>query len=283
MNKSFGAAVGALCMVVLAGTALAQDDSQATPPDNSQVVARVDGVEVTRGDVVAAQQQLPQQYQQIPLEQIWKPLLDQVINGKLIAGAAKKDSLDQTDAYKQQMAALSDQVLQQLYLQDEVDKQITDQALQDAYKEWSAQYVASGAGDEVHASHILVKTEDEAKAVITRLDNGEDFAAVAKDVSIGPSAPNGGDLGWFHHDDMVPEFADAAFALKPGEISGPVHSQYGWHVIKVEDRRTGDVPSFDDTKQQLMNDLASKAIDAEVKRLHESADIEILVPQATAE
>lgn len=277
MLKIVGAAFGALCMVALAGTALAQTSSQASQPDNSQVVARVNGAAITRGDMLLAQQSWPQQYRNLPLDQVWKPLLKQVINSRLIAQAAQKDGLEKTDAYKQQMAELSDEVLQQLYVKGIVEKKITDQALHDAYKKWAAKYVASGAAEEVHARHILVKTEAEAKTVIKRLNNGEDFAKIAKEVSIGPSAANGGDLGWFHRTDMVPKFADAAFALKDGQISAPVHTQYGWHVIQVEGHRTGKVPSFEATKQRLTNQLARTIISTELAQLHDGADIKILV------
>ena len=126
------------------------------------------------------------------------------------------------------------------------------------------------------ARHILVEKEDDAKAIIAALDKGADFATLAKEKSTDPAKDNGGDLGFFSREDMVPEFADAAFKLQKGEYTKtPVHSQFGWHVIKVEDRRTAAPPSFEDSKQQLTNELAREVIGAKIKDLRSGAKIEM--------
>ena len=128
--------------------------------------------------------------------------------------------------------------------------------------------------EEVHARHILVATEDEAKAVAEEIAAGADFAETAKARSTGPSGPRGGDLGWFAKGAMVPEFADAAFALKPGEVSAPVQTQFGWHVIKLEDRRVKPAPTFEEMREELTQQLQTKAAEAAVLAARESAEVE---------
>jgi len=273
MKRSW-AALGALIAVAFAVPAPAQEN---------EVVARVNGAEITRDDVAAAIQELPPEYRQMPVEALWEPMLNQLIERKLIVAAAKAEGIDQSEAYREQMASLSEQVLQQLYMQSEVDGAVDEAEVEAAYEGWAADYAASGAGEEVRARHILVGTEEEAQALVARLEAGEDFAELAMETSTGPSGPEGGDLGWFRRGDMVPEFEEAAFALQSGELSGPVQSPYGWHVIKLEERRTGAVPGFEEIAPQLRSDLAREAIYAELDRLRAAAEIEILEPEAAAE
>ena len=135
----------------------------------------------------------------------------------------------------------------------------------------------------VNARHILVNTKEEAEALIERLNDGEDFAALAQEASIGPSGPDGGDLGFFKKEDMVPEFADAAFALEPGEISGPVESPFGWHVILVEERRDAEPPQLPEVANQLSNQIAQDIIGEKIESLRADADIEILLPEPAPE
>lgn len=271
----FRAAVGALCLALLAAPATAQD--------SNEVVATVDGVEVTRDEVAAAIQQLPAEYQQMGVEILWEPMLKQVIDRKLVVAAARDEGLDESEDYKAQMTRLGDQVLQQLFFRQVMAEPVPEEELQAAYETWAADYTVSGSGDEIHARHILVGSEAEARAVIERLEDGEDFAAVAADASIGPSGPDGGDLGWFRRGDMVPEFSDAAFALEPGAISGPVQSPFGWHVIKVEERRAVQVPAFEEVAPQLEAQIVEERIYDRIESLRAGAEIEILVEPATTE
>ena len=262
------AAVGALCLAVFALPALAQE--------GDEVVARVDGAEITRDDVVAAIQGLPAEYQQIPIETLWEPMLNQVIDRKLVVAAAQAQGLEESEAYRDQMAMIGEQVLQQLYMQHVMSAEVSDEELQAAYETWAADYAASGQGEQIHARHILVESEEEAQALVERLEAGEDFATLAQEASTGPSGPDGGDLGWFGHEEMVPEFADAAFALQAGEISGPVQSPFGWHVIKVEERRSAPVPGFDEMAATLRGQIAEQAIYDRIDALRADADIEIV-------
>lgn len=246
--------------------------------DGNDVVARVNGVDVTRDDVATAILQLPPEYQQVPMEVLWAPILEQVIDRKLLAEAAIEDGLDENQAFQQQINLLREEMLQQAYLQQQVDAGLTTEALEAAYEQYVADFDGSDAAQEIHARHILVTTEDEANALIERLDDGEDFAELAMEASIGPSGPDGGDLGFFKKEEMVPEFGDAAFALEPGETSQAVESPFGWHVIKVEERREASAPAFEEIASQLSNELAEKLITEEIDQLRADADIEMLEP-----
>ena len=181
------------------------------------------------------------------------------------------------------MTLLREELLQQMYLQAQVDENLSEEALDEAYQQFVADYEAQGGGEEVHARHILVATEEEAAALVERLNAGEDFATLAQENSIGPSGPDGGDLGFFKKEDMVPEFGDAAFALEPGETSGPVESPFGWHIIQVEERRAAPPPELTEVAGQLSNQIAQKIVTDEIERLRGEAEVEILLPEPAPE
>jgi len=158
-------------------------------------------------------------------------------------------------------------------LQQEAKTALTDEALRQTYDE----AVKSMSGqEEVRARHILVESEDEAKAILEQLKGGADFATVAKEKSKDPGAAEGGDLGYFTKDQMVPEFADVAFKMYPGQLSNPVKTQFGWHVIKVEDKRTRQPPEFEKVKDQIEAYLARKAQSDFITKLRQSAKVERL-------
>jgi len=246
-------------------------ETQALPPGNP-VVARVDGVELRLSDVEAAQQNLPPQAKKLPLEQIYPTLLDRLVDGMLITKAGRKERLDQDPEVQSRLKQYEDRLIQEAYINRMLKPAETEDRLRTRYDTFLKEKPAQ---DEVHARHILVKTEAEAKSVIAELDKGADFAVLAKKYSTDPGAESGGDLGYFKHDDMVKEFADAAFALSPGQYSKtPVKTEFGWHVIKVEDRRVGKPPSFEEAREQLSRDLAHEIIDAKLQDLRGAAKIE---------
>ena len=214
---------------------------------------------------------------------MFEPILQQVIDRKLLALAGKDSGIEDSEAYSQQIALMREELQQQMYLQSEVDKGLTEEALDEAYQQYVDDYGAQGAGEEVHARHILVATEEEAAALVERLDSGEDFATLAQENSIGPSGPDGGDLGFFKKEAMVPEFGEAAFALEPGETAGPVESPFGWHVVRVEERRSAPAPELAEVTAQLSNEIAQQIITEEIDRLRDDADIEILLPEPEPE
>jgi peptidyl-prolyl cis-trans isomerase C len=265
----------------LAAASLALGLLLATPPLSAQpapaktddpVVARVNGHELHRSDVEMAQRSMPEQYQQVPLPQIYPMLLDQLVGGMLIAEAGRKDKLADDPEVKQRLARLEDRVIQEIYIKRAVQAAATDAKLHEQYDKFVK---AQPGNEEISARHILVATEDEAKAIIVDLGKGADFASLAKQKSTDPAKDTGGDLGYFTRDSMVPEFSEAAFKLGKGEYTKtPVHTQFGWHVIKVEDRRTAPPPSFEDSKDELTNEVAREVITAKIKALKDGAKVE---------
>ena len=236
------------------------------------IVAKVNGLKIYKSMLVSAQRLLPQQYQKIPLEQIYPALVDTVIDMKLSAADARRRNLHKTGDFKVLMARIEDQMLQRTALQNEIDKALTDEALKKRYNDLIKK---SETSSELRARHILVKTESDAKAIIKELNEGADFEAMAKNKSTGPSGPNGGDLGFFGKGQMVPEFEKAAFALDKGEItSSPVKTQFGWHIIKVEGYRKTEPPTFASVKQKLETEISQEVSAAYVSALRKLAKIE---------
>jgi len=245
--------------------------AQDMPPDNT-VVARVDGTELRLSDVKAAQQNLPPQAQKLPLEKIYPMLLDRLVDGMLIAEAGRKEHLDRDPEVQDRLKHYEDRLVQEAYVNRAIKEAETEDALKARYQTFLKE---KPAHEEVHARHILLATEAEAKSVIAELDKGADFAALAKKYSKDPGAQSGGDLGYFGHDDMVKEFADAAFALSPGQYTKtPVKTEFGWHVIKVEDRRAGKPPSFEEAREQLRRDIANEIIETKLHALRDAAKVE---------
>src|SRR5215831_9860008 len=263
--------------VLLAADRPAPQASPSTPmpapmPPGSTIVARVDGTELHLSDVEAAQQSLPPQAQKLPLEQIYPMLVDRLVDGMLIAKAGRKEHLDQDPEVQSRLKRYEDRLIQEAYVNRALKQAETEDRLRTRYETFLKDKPAQ---EEVHARHILLSTEAEAKSVIDELNKGADFAALAKKYSKDPGAETGGDLGYFGHDDMVKEFADAAFALSPGQYSKtPVKTEFGWHVIKAENRRTGKPPSFEEAREQLSRDLAHEIIDAKLHDLRGAAKIE---------
>jgi peptidyl-prolyl cis-trans isomerase C len=277
-------ALGLVCAAGLAAdhAAMAADQPPAPPtasvlapsplPPPNTVVARVNGTELHLSDVEAAQQNLPPQAQKLPLEQIYPMLLDRLVDGALITEAGRKEHLEQDPELQVRLKRYEDRLIQEAYLNQAIKAAETEDQLKARYQTFAKD---TAGREEVHAQHILVKTEDEAKSVIAELDKGADFGELAKKYSTDPSASSGGDLGYFGHDDMVKVFTDAAFALSPGRYSRtPVKTEFGWHVIKVEDRRAGKPPSFEEAREQLSRDLAHEIIDAKLQNLRGAAKIE---------
>jgi peptidyl-prolyl cis-trans isomerase C len=241
-------------------------------PPGSTVVARVDGTELHLSDVEAAQQSLPPQVQKMPLAQIYPMLLDRLVDGMLITEAGRKDHLDHDPEVQLRLKRYEDRLIQEAYL----NKAIKDAETEDQLKARYQTFAKEKAGhEEVHARHILVKTEAEANAIIAELGKGADFAELAKKDSTDPGGKSGGDLGYFGHDDMVKEFADAAFALPPGQYTkAPVKTEFGWHVIKAEDHRVSTPPSFDEARKEVSQLVAHDVVDAKLKELRSSAKVE---------
>jgi len=235
------------------------------------VVATVNGDKITKSQIEAAYQRLPQQYQQVPMDQLFPALVDSVIDTKLAAADARAKKLHEEADFRMQMKRIEDQLLQRVVLEKEMTRDVSDADMKARYDK-----MVAGLSDkeEVHARHILLKTEKDASEVIKELDKGGDFAELAKKKSTGPSGPNGGDLGFFGKGQMVPEFETAAFAMKTGEHSKqPVKTQFGFHVIKVESRRKVEVPTMDSVAQQLRSEISQERGADYVEGLRKNAKI----------
>ncbi|MGQ3070697.1 MAG: peptidylprolyl isomerase [Ferrovibrionaceae bacterium] len=237
------------------------------------VVARVNGAEIRRDDVMKAIETLPAQYRQLPKEVLFDRMRDQLVTAKLIDQAAEKAKLGDDPEVKRQMAEVRERIIQQVYLTRAVEAELTDAVLKKKYDEMIK---AQPAKEEVHARHILVRDEAEAKKVIAELEKGGNFAELAKKYSIDGSSGQGGDLGYFTREVMVPEFSTAAFALKnKGDYTHtPVKSQFGYHIILLEDKRTAPPPAFDEVKEQIKQDMAQELIVAKMAELRKGAKVE---------
>jgi len=238
-----------------------------------EVVAKVNGAAITRAELDYFASELGERIDQVPAEARDNILIEQMIARQLIAQAAEKQKLDQSEEFRSRQSYYRLRALQEVYLSQVIEASITDAALKKTYEEGLAKLEPEF---DVHARHILVKTEKEAKAILKELQGGADFIEMAKTKSIGPSNVKGGDLGYFDQGQMVPAFAKAAFALKAGELSPPVKTRFGWHLIKVEDVRKKPAPTFEALRDSMrLALLRNQAIDT-VKKLREQAKIEII-------
>jgi peptidyl-prolyl cis-trans isomerase C len=257
---------------VVAMLAILAPAGWAATSEEDPVVAKVNGTEIHRSQALEVRRRLPQQMQQVPDDLILPVLVNIVIDTQLVAAEARRQNLQNDPEVREQMAKLEDLILEQFLVNRVIEKVLTDEAVQKRYEKMVEE---TKGEEEVHARHILVEKEEDAKALIAELKKGADFAELAKGKSTGPTGPSGGDLGYFGKGDMVPAFSDAAFALKPGAFTEePVQTQFGWHVIKVEDRRAKQPPAFDEVADQIRGDLAREARAAYIEQLREKATIE---------
>ena len=255
----FGAA---LVACVATGAARAEDPSADT------VVATVNGKDSTLGHMIAMRENLPPQYLQLDDQALFTGILDQIIQQEALAEVAeanirKRETLTIENNTRSYLAGVT--------LDATAKSAVTDEAVQRLFDK---KYGSQVPGQEYHAAHILVDTEDAAKAIKQELDGGADFAALAKEKSTGPSGPNGGDLGWFSVGMMVKPFEDAVVAMKPGQVSDPVQTQFGWHIIKLEEIRTASKKTIEDVHDELASELQGSAVEARVKELTDAAKVE---------
>ncbi|MDP2779174.1 peptidylprolyl isomerase [Devosia sp.] len=260
---------------------LAQDAAPAAPAQDAApaavspeaVVATVDGAPITEADLGFAAEDLSQELQQMPPAQRKPFLLRVLIDMKVMAKAGADAGMADTPLFQQRLDYLKDRSLRRAYFADTIAKGITEEAVRAAYDKSVADFQPT---EEIRASHILVPSEDEAKAIKEQLDGGADFAELAKEKSIDPGAANGGDLGFFSKGMMVAPFETAAYGLSDiGQVSEPVESQFGWHVIRLEEKRQSAPPTFEQLAPQLQQQLLMTSFDDTVARLMEGVAIDI--------
>jgi len=251
--------------------------AQAAPAD--PILATVNGTAIHMSDVQAAGNELPAQMQQLPPDQLFPLLVNQLIDRQALLVAAKTEGLQNDPKIQAAMAAAANEKLENAYVQQQIAPSITDAAVQAEYQK---DYAGKPGPQQVEARHILVKTQAEAQAIIEKLNHGADFSKLAIKDSIDPGAKNGGELGWFTQTEMVPSFANAAFALKPGEYTKtPVQSQFGWHVILCEGKRQAPPQSFAEVKDQIRQSLADAAIKTTLNGVRSKVKIQLFNPDGT--
>jgi peptidyl-prolyl cis-trans isomerase C len=257
-------------LIAAAFVCLALSPARADDP----VVARVNGVDITQSDLDFAASDLGPRLANFSAEDKKKVLLQYMIETQLIAQAAQADNLDKADSFASRLKYYARRALRDAYFDAKIYDAVTDAEAKKIFDEKISQVKPE---QEIHARHILVETEAEAKEVAERLKKGEDFATVAKEKSKDPAA-EGGDLGFFSRGQMVKPFEDAAFALDVGEISDPVQSPFGWHIIKVEEKRDQPLPSFDQVKDGIIAQLQQIKAQEVVGGLRKDAKVEIVDP-----
>ncbi len=238
------------------------------------IVANVNKEKISLETMIHAMNELPPEIQSQPFMSYYEELLDRVIDIKLIAQEGKKINLEEEPSVKAAIDFVTEKVLMQAFLSKYVQKNISEESVKASYNNYIADETSR---EEIKASHILLDTQNEAVEVIKMLNNGDDFAEVAKNKSTGPSGPSGGDLGWFKRGQMVPPFENAAFSLGQNEISQkPIRTQFGWHVIKVFEKRIPQAPSYESMKNNLIQDLERKIVSKKIQDLRNNALIEKL-------
>lgn len=262
-NLRFLPAVAVATMLAFSLPAHAQDE-----PTAATVVAKVGDTEITLGHMLALKSGLPPNYNDLPDDVLFNGILDQLVQQTLLMQivAESPSALTQLLIENETRALLANEAVQGV-----LGLPIDEDELQAAYQE---QFADVDPVTEYNAAHILVETEDEANDVLKRLDEGADFAELAKEVSTGPSGRNGGDLGWFGPGVMVPEFFDAAAALAVDEVSPPVQTQFGWHVIKMIETRSREIPALDDVRAELEEELRQKIFNDLIEQRRAETEID---------
>lgn len=263
--------VQALAVSLLA-MSLGSATLHAAEPDD--VVAKVGDGEITEAELAFAAQDAGQELQRFPPAQWRQLLLDAMVDMELMAQAARQEGLDKDPDFQRQLNFLELQALRNAYLAQKIGGTISDEDVQAAY---DAQFADFEGAEELHARHILVKEKAEAEALVAELNGGADFAELAREKSTGPSGPNGGDLGFFKKGQMVKPFEEAALALEPGSYTKePVETQFGWHVIKLEETRREEKPALDQVGDSLRQQIFRDRYEARMAELRDAMPVEIL-------
>jgi peptidyl-prolyl cis-trans isomerase C len=260
-----------IAFIASVAPACAQDDP---------IVAKVNGTEIRQSDLTAAEEDIGQNLPPMAPDAKRDYLITYVTDMLVIAKAAEAKKIGDTADFKRKLDIARNKLLMEGLLTAEAKSAVTDDAMRKVYAEATKQM---GEEKEVHARHILVEKEDEAKAILADLKKGGDFVTIAKEKSKDPgSKESGGDLGYFTKDQMVPEFAEVAFKLDKGQLSDPVKTQFGWHVLKVEDKRNRPIPEFDKVKDQIETYVVRKAQADLVTKLRSEAKVEKIPAKAEA-
>lgn len=266
--------------LAISGTAFAQDT--ATPAetmvevntdyDLDTVVATVDGVDITVAHVIAIRDRLPENYRSLPAEVLFPGLVDQLIDQQLLAKQAEEEGAADMRRVRVQLDNERRGVLSNETIATVLEDAVSEEKIAAAYEALTAEMTRT---TEYNASHILLETEEEALDVIAALNDGADFAELAAERSTGPSGPSGGELGWFGPGQMVPEFDAAVQSLEVGTVSDPVETQFGWHVLVVNESRLSPLPPLEQVQPEIVGQLNQDALQAHIDSLREAASIDL--------
>jgi len=274
------AALAALALLILPVVAgCSKDSSQAAADPNDPVLARVNGTEIRQSDLAIAEEDLATELHGAPPDVKREQLIAYLSNVLLVAQAAEKDKLGEGPEFKRRMAMMRNKLLMSALLQKRSREAATEEEMRKVYDEAVKQMSAE---EEIRARHILVETEDEAKAIAAQIKGGADFATLAREKSKDTgSAANGGELEFMGKSELVPEFAEVAFKMYPGQTSNPVKTQFGWHIIRLEEKRQRQAPTFEQLKDRIEAFVMRKAQSELVTKLRETAKVERLDKPAT--
>jgi peptidyl-prolyl cis-trans isomerase C len=271
MRLKFSGVAVVMAALLLPATASAQSESGS----KSKVVATVNGYEITASEVQLAADDILPQLGEVPANLRFPFVVEYLMERHLLAQAAVKEGITETEEYKRRLAFYQAKALRDAYFAAKLKPSVTDEAVKKSYDEQAAKVATE---ERARARHILVSSEQEAKDISARLAKGEDFEALAKEYSLDGSKEFGGDLGFFTADEMVPAFSEAAFALKVGEVSQPVQTEFGWHLIKLEDRRVGGAQPFEDVENAIRMVLLRQSVQDRLVELRRTATIEVHDP-----
>jgi peptidyl-prolyl cis-trans isomerase C len=267
------ASVATLLLVPLLAGCSKNSSNEVAAAGADTVIARVNGIDIKQSDLALAEEDVGAEMQGSPPDAKREQLIAYLADVIMVTQEAEKKKIAENPDFKRRLAFLRNKLLMGFELQEEAKAAVSENGMQQTYQD----AVKSMAGqEEVRARHILVESEDEAKTILTELKGGADFATLAKEKSKDPGAAQGGDLGYFSKEQMVPEFADVAFKMYAGQLSNPVKTQFGWHIIKVEDKRVRQAPEFDKVKDQIESYMMRKAQTDYVTKLRQTAKIERL-------
>ena len=262
---------GALHLLLAISSSKAETKPKPLEKMETKIVATVDGKPIFLSEIIGMAQRLPEQYRKMSLDAVYPSLLTRAIDSKLVTLEGRRAGFSKDPDVKKRLLDVEDQIISEIFLTKTIGSQVTEEALQKIYSETKSEMAS---GDQIKARHILLDSEEKAMEIIKKLQAGGEFAKLASEYSTGPSAASGGDLGWFGEGQMVPEFSKAAFALNPGDIvTKPVKTQFGWHIILVEDRKVSAPPSFDEAKEQLASTMSQKLLKELIETLRTKAKI----------
>ena len=262
---------GAFHLLLAISSSKAETKPKPLEKMETKIVATVDGKPIFLSEIIGMAQRLPEQYRKMSLEAVYPSLLTRAIDSKLVTLEGRRAGFSKDPDVKKRLLDVEDQIISEIFLTKTIGSQVTEEALQKIYSETKSEMAS---GDQIKARHILLDSEEKAMEIIKKLQAGGEFAKLASEYSTGPSAASGGDLGWFGEGQMVPEFSKAAFALNPGDIvTKPVKTQFGWHIILVEDRKVSAPPSFDEAKEQLASTMSQKLLKELIETLRTKTKI----------